>query len=298
MKQFSAILLREWIQNRWGWSIVGLIPISIPISLWVFGSIGTNVGLTKPSTQGGWFAILSLGTAYVSLILALIAVVSQLSRRTIQDSHGPAAAFWRSFPVPRPLFAAANILMHLFVFPCFALLIGLCAGTAIALIAVPSAFSLTLPLGTDAAGAGLLVATGACRLVIGVFIGGLWALPFIATVMLAAVWVKGWSTPFIFSAAVVVTYLVKSGLDVPLPLASLGTIGIRSWQALMPGSAPGSTGLHPEQIVTGQFQIPTEWIFNDLRARAFECLDPLMLYGLIWTVVVVWVIGLKPVARH
>ena len=201
--RFKTLMLREWLQNRWTWLIaIAALPALTLVSL-PFGEI--QVGPDKLAKLHGAAALIPLALTPLTCVmiawLTTLFMASGLARRDWQDRS---IEFWLSLPSTHGEQIGAQYLMHAFVFPLIALVLGLAFGLLLMPVAmlklsghygsVPwtEVFSvLSVPY---------LLAVPA------LFFGALWMAPIVLTVMATSVWLKRLALPIL---AVITVFLAN-----------------------------------------------------------------------------------------
>ena len=198
MKTFNTLLLREWMQHRFGWAMLVLIPVALALVLLSVAQI--QLDQDSIATVGDFFptmlAALSLaGTAAMLFVLGTVVslfLVSGLARR---DHADRSVEFWLSLPTSHAQSLSAPLLTHLVLVPVAALALGIAGGLAVSFVVVSrlvdAAAWFSLPWG-QLLGAAL---AAFARLAIGVPLAMLWLLPLILAAVLLGAWLKRWGVP-------------------------------------------------------------------------------------------------------
>lgn len=197
--RFKTLMLREWLQNRWTWLIaIAALPVLTLVSL-PFGEI--QLGPDKLAKLDGAVVLIPLALTPLTCVmiawLTTLFMASGLARRDWQDRS---IEFWLSLPSTHGEQIGAQYLMHAFVFPLLALVLGLVFG----LLLVPLTM-LKLGLGLGALPMGQMISVLAVPMLLAVpalFLGALWMAPIVLTVMAASVWLKRLALPILAVVAV------------------------------------------------------------------------------------------------
>jgi|GEM_PF-6717944 len=195
--RFKTLMLREWLQNRWTWLIaIAALPVLTLVSL-PFG----EMQLGDKQVPGA--ALMLIPLAATPLVCVMIAwlttlfMASGLARRDWQDRS---IEFWMSLPSTHAEHIGAQYLMHAFVFPLLALVLGIGLG----LLLVPVAL-LKMAGHYGAVPVGEVLSVMSVPLLLAVpalLIGALWMSPIVLTVMAASVWLKRLALPILAVIAV------------------------------------------------------------------------------------------------
>jgi ABC-2 type transport system permease protein len=195
MTRFKTLLLREWMQHRFGWLVLMGLPFVLFAAVGLFGQAHVEFDDGEEplalTVAGG----VVLGVMLTTLALAWGASLLQtpgLARRDVQDRS---IEFWLSLPAGHAQSIAATLLAHLILLPVAALGVGLACGVIVSLPVVTHAFGvgawLTLPW------VQLLMAlvAVALRVALGIVLATLWLSPLILVTMAASAWLKRWGVP-------------------------------------------------------------------------------------------------------
>lgn len=195
--RFKTLMLREWLQNRWTWLIaIAALPVLTLVSL-PFG----QMELDAKQIPGEAIGLLPL--AATPLVCVLIAWVTTLfmsagvARRDWQDRS---IEFWMSLPSTHAEHIGAQYLMHGFVFPLLALVLGLGLGLLL-LPVVMFKFSGHYSAIPWAEVISVLSVPGLLA-VPALFLGALWMAPIVLGIMAASVWLKRLALPILAVIAV------------------------------------------------------------------------------------------------
>lgn len=190
MQAFKTLLLREWMQHRFGWLLLGAVPLAIMVPLMSFGSIQFGDG----ELPGPGLIALSFAAGYTFFMMVLIggSVVFQAPGLARRDRQDRSIEFWLSLPTGHSASIGATLLMNLWLLPLLALGMALAGGAVSALIAVLRTHGMDgltgMPWGQVLSVMGL----GAARLALGMVLGTLWLSPFLFGAMAASAWLKRW----------------------------------------------------------------------------------------------------------
>lgn len=198
--RFKTLMLREWLQNRWTWLIaIAALPVLTLVSL-PFGEVQFNA---QEKVRNLHEAVLLIPLALTPLTCVMIAwlttlfMASGLARRDWQDRS---IEFWLSLPSTHGEHIGAQYLMHAFVFPLLALVMGVAFGLLllpIVLLKFGVGFT-----GLAWGGALSVLSVPLLLAVPALFFGALWMAPIVLTVMAASVWLKRLALPILAVIAV------------------------------------------------------------------------------------------------
>jgi len=198
MKTYLTLMQREWLQHRFGWTLLAVVPLGLTLLLLSVGQIQMSSVELGEVDQVGAGVLTSITMLVTSLAMFVIAVVtslflmSGLARRDHQDRS---VEFWMSLPTGHSPSLAAPLVVHLLVVPAAALVIGLLGGWLVSLVLVTRLLSFeawaSVPWGLvwSAALAGL------ARVLAGLPLAFLWVLPLVLATVLCNAYFKRWAVP-------------------------------------------------------------------------------------------------------
>ncbi len=195
MKTLMPLMQREWLQYRFGWMMMVLVPLALVLLLLPAGGIqideGTvqNMGNGLPALVALVSMVAGMAVVFVIASAASLITVSGLARR---DHGDRSVEFWLSLPTSHAQSFAAPLLVHLLLVPMAALACGLAAGAICSVLSVAKVSGLgtwfSLPWGEVVPA----MAAVWLRLAAGVPLAVLWLLPLILVTTLAMAWFRRW----------------------------------------------------------------------------------------------------------
>jgi ABC-2 type transport system permease protein len=197
-KKFLTLLQREWMQHRWGWTILALAPTAVVLLAMIVAMVTPNAeGGVKVQMDGGEAGafvlplVLMVGTLGLAALSAAFQAPS-LARRDVQDRS---IEFWLSQPVGHAPSVGATLLAHHLLWPLAAAVVGFVGGVALLpIVAAAEGMSEVLGEVPWAAAAWASVAV-LLRTLWGVLLAVLWLSPLVLMVMAASAWLKRWGLP-------------------------------------------------------------------------------------------------------
>lgn len=269
MQTFKTLLLREWMQHRLGWLLLGGLPFAIMVPLMSFGEI--HFGDAPPPP--GWVAlIIAFGYIFFLLVLAGGALAIQAPGLARRDRQDRSIEFWLSLPIGHAEAVGATLLMHLFAMPL--LLLGLAAlGSPVAALIAevrvhgPAALG-QLPWGAVALG----FVAGIARLALGIVLGVLWLSPLLLAAMAASAWLKRWGVPVLAAVLGLGGLVLEQGYGLRIVWDVLGHQFERFASAVFP---------HSVEIARDDTlaRLPA-WVGQDMVAVLGQLADPAFAVGL------------------
>lgn len=296
MKTFLTLLRREWLQHRFGWALLALVPLALALLLLGFGSIELD---TAPEERHGeafaaMVALVSIAgtTAVMFVIFWLTSTVLAIgiARRDHQDRS---IEFWLSLPTGHTVSLAAPMLVHLLLVPAAALLLGSMSGLVVSLVVVSRLLGfeawLALPWGSVLAGA----AAGVARVIAGVPLAALWLAPLTLVLLLFGAWFKRWAIPLALLSVGLGSVLLDSYFQQPLLVPMLSRIGDSALHAFAsPGTFQAGGIKTPADVLDAVGQLPA-WAVEDLvhswrRAWSWSFAAGLAVTGALFALLVDW----------
>jgi ABC-2 type transport system permease protein len=283
MKRLLPLMQREWLQHRFGWSLVFLIPLGLGLALTSFGSIDIGpdtvdrVGEHLPTlvalaTMGGTMVTLFL-TAWVSSLI----IVSGIARR---DHGDRSIEFWMSLPATHSESLAAPLIVHLLLVPMAALVLGLLGGWLVSMVVVTrvSGFGAWLALPWPQLLAASVSLTA--RFVAGLPLATLWLLPLLMLVVLLSAWFRRWAWVILAVGIGLGSQILDHVFGQPLLRQWLKSLFTHAAQAMV--ASERGFPVHPAEDITGVLSALPGWTLHDLGLALANLASPLMAGGLLF----------------
>jgi hypothetical protein len=283
MKRLLPLMQREWLQHRFGWALLLLVPMALAALLLTFGEV--QIGDDKLEKLGGLLPILlamasMAGTAVVIFFIlwaTSLIIVSGIARR---DHGDRSIEFWLSMPATHSESLAAPLLVHLLLVPAAALLLGLLGGLGMSLVLVTRVAGfgawLGLPWGDLLLGAGTVVA----RLMVGLPLATLWLAPLILLVVLLTAWFRRWAWVILGVGLGLGSQLLDKLFGQPLLAQWLGSVVQHAARALVSAGEGFKPPGGPEQGIEALRALPG-WALRDMGFALKDLASPLMVGGLL-----------------
>ena len=283
MTSFKTLMLREWLQHRFGWALLAGVPLAIILPLLTVGQVdfGEDTAVHMADSMPLFITAASLVVTVAVLVgilwSASLIQVSGLARRDHADRSNE---FWLSLPTSDASSLAAPLLVHLVLVPMAAAAVGLASGLLVSLVLVTRVVDLaswfTLPWGT------LLTAmlAGTARLAVGIPLAMLWLAPLIMLTVLAGAWFKRWAVPVLLVAFGLAGLLLERLLGLPLVDAWVGRLFQMAGRALL---ATGGHGLSVEgqADLLHALRAAPGWAAGDVFRALAELVQPVFGFGLL-----------------
>lgn len=282
MNKLLPLMQREWLQHRFGWMLMVVVPFAIALLLLSFGQlqIGPDTAERVGDKLPPLLAMASIaGSSAVIFLIAGVSsliIVSGMARR---DHADRSIEFWLSLPTTHSASLAAPLLVHLLLVPAAALLLGLAGGLLVSMVLVGRVVGIgewfTLPWG-DLLPAIFAFAT---RLLAGLPLALLWLSPLILLVVLLSAWFRRWAW---------VILGVGLGLGGQLldrlfgqPLLSELTVGLLRQARMALVHAGQGFQMGPDDGSEGLRRLPG-WALHDFGLALRELPSPLLVGGLLF----------------
>jgi hypothetical protein len=282
MNKLLPLMQREWLQHRFGWMLMVVVPFAIALLLLSFGQLQIDaetverVGNSLPpllatASIAGSGAVIFLIAGISSLI-----IVAGVARR---DHGDRSIEFWLSLPTTHSASLAAPLLVHLLLVPAAALLLGLVGGLLVSLVLVTRVVGIgawfALPWG-DMLPAVMAIAA---RLLAGLPLAMLWLSPLILLVVLLSAWFRRWAWVILGVGLGLGGQLLDRLFGQPMLsditlglLRSAGKALVNAGEGFQMGPNQGSEGL---RLLPG-------WALHDFGLALRELPSPLLAGGLLF----------------
>jgi ABC-2 type transport system permease protein len=282
MNPTLALMKREWMQHRFAWSLLLLIPVALALLGLLFGTVDIH------TDEGGLPAPLVLAASAVAICMAVLVVLATVSGLVTtvglarRDHADRSVEFWLSLPLSHSRSLLVPMLVHLVLLPLAALAFALLAGLLLSMALMARTHGLgawfTLPW-SDVLTAAVVALV---RLLAGWPLAVLWLSPIILLAMLMYAWLRRWG-------------LVVLGLALSVGLTPLGTIlgyhlvpdtlarlGQGAAHALISGKQMTVVRGSSDEVVLHSFQQAPSWVLTDIAGSLENLASPVFLGGLLF----------------
>ena len=280
MKQLAPLVQREWLQHRFGWSLLLLAPTALALLLSSFGELQFDAEDLNERLPTSMALATLAGTTtlyFVIMWLTSLIIVTGLARR---DHGDRSIEFWLSLPTGHARSLAVPLGVHLLVAPAAALLVGLGSGILLSVVLVTrvSSFSTWLALPW----AGLLIAGLAivARIAVGLVLATLWLAPLIALTVLMTAWFRRWGLVILALVLGLGSQLLEKLLGRPLLADLLGTMFRNAGLSF---KGPDSSGLVVENFSDFEslLGLVPRWAVEDSGQSLALLASPVLVGGLV-----------------
>jgi len=278
MNNLIPLMRREWLQHRFVWAMLLLVPLGLAVMLLSFGQIEMGEAMAErppedvAAVMGSMTIVITAAICFLLVWITSVFMTSGLARR---DHGDRSVEFWLSLPTGHAESYAAPLLVHLLLAPAVALVVGLAGGYALSLLVVSRFLSLadwlSLPWGHIVA-ATLAVAA---RVVAGLPLATLWLSPLILLAVLCNALFKRWGLPVLVVGLGLGGVVLKYVFGQPLLSQALARLGSEAATALVGASQTAPTGDRPSAL--GTLKALPGWAAHDFGEALSAAASPAML---------------------
>jgi hypothetical protein len=278
MNTLTPLLQREWLQHRFAWALLALLPTALALLLFSFGQVNLAEGEPPDDRRVQAAAALAATVAGMALhlVIALITSAIILTGLARRDHGDRSVEFWLSLPTAHAPTFAVPLLTHAVLVPLAALAIGLVGGLAISFVLVGRIASVgawaALPWPTLLAAA--LAVLG--RLALGTVLAMVWLSPLILAVLLMTAWFRRWGLVILAVGVGLGSGVMDRFLGKPLPWQLLSGLAERAGRSFFDGGAQGLTIESTEQLDGLIGQVPA-WVAADAGSALGMLASPWLL---------------------
>lgn len=283
MKNLIPLMQREWLQHRFAWALLVLVPLAVALVPLTFGSIELDPAVVEraPPELALMVGTMSLAiTAAVLFLLLWITSIFIAIGTPRRDHADRSVEFWMSLPTSHGESLAAPLIVHLLLVPAAALILGLGSGVLVSLVTVVKTTSLGewfgLPWGTLLGGMLVLVA----RVMVGLPMAVLWLMPLVLAAMLANAFFKRWGLPVLVTALSLAGVVLQQVFGQPFLSSTVRDLFVGAGRSLMAASGNGFTITpdHPADVALKE--LPA-WALMDLGHAIQQLASPVFVGALL-----------------
>jgi hypothetical protein len=280
MKNLIPLMRREWLQHRFAWSLMALLPTLLAVLLLGFGEVHVaddERGEHLPTA----LALAALGGG-MGLHLVMLWIVALITSAGIaRRDHGDRSIeFWLSLPVGHGTSLAVPLLVHLVLVPVAAVGVGLASGVVASFVLVSrvegSGSWLALPWGALLAG-GLAILG---RLAAGVVLATLWLSPLLLLMVLLTAWLRRWGLVVLALGLGVGTQVLDKIFGIGGPLAVLSELLTNAGRSVA-NTSHGSLTVETSGDMAGALAVIPQWAVHDAGQAIALLASPLLVGGVL-----------------
>jgi hypothetical protein len=284
MNNLLPLMLREWLQHRFAWAMLVLVPLAVSLLLLSLGTIQLDDEMMAqlPRDLSVVLTLLTfvISTAAVLLLLGVTSLFIALG--SPRRDHGDRSVeFWLSLPSGHAESLLAPILVHLLLVPAAALVVGSLVAIPLSMVTVGRVVGLgewfALPWNQ------ILPALAALllRAVAGVPMALLWLLPLVLAAMLSNAYFKRWGLPLLFIVLVLISQGLERVFGEPVLADTLAAMLLMAGHSVV-GAAGADLATGPNILPQQTLTALPGWALRDFGA-AFANLGRPLLAGVLVT---------------
>jgi len=278
MKNLLPLMLREWLQHRFAWAMLVLVPVALSLVLLSVGTIQLDDEMAAMVPRD-----LSLMVAVVSMMITATVVLMLLGTTSLfialgspRRDHGDRSVeFWLSLPSGHAESLLAPMLVHLLLVPAAALVIGYAAALPISLMAVGRVTGVgewfALPWLQILPGLGALL----LRALAGLPLAVLWLLPLVLAAMMANALFRRWGLPVLGVGLILLAQGLERLFGQPVLVDVLGALLLNAATSLA-GAAGQALSVEKGSVPLESLSALPAWALRDLGAAYASLAQPLM----------------------
>lgn len=280
MSRFQTLLLREWLQHKFAWSLMVLIPLTLGLMLTGVGEVQFDD--TPPIELPMLVTLATVAGTSISLgVIAAIAALITITGLARRDHADRSHEFWLSMPIGHASAFSAPLLVHLLIVPVAAMAIGWLAGLVLSMVLTSriAGFGawLSLPWGTIVVGTLSVIG----RIAAGLPLALLWLSPLILSVVLLCAWFRRWGL-VIFAVALLAAALAATQVfGSPWPAETVAAIVRQAGLALVTPEDGGGMVVHNGEDAMAALAMAPSWAAQNFGLALTRLVSPLLLGGLI-----------------
>lgn len=285
MNPILPLMQREWLQHRFAWALLALVPLGLALLFAGFANVNVDGESMAEVGEARLAPAIALGSMagstlllFVVLWVSSLIIISGLARRDYGDRS---VEFWMSLPVGHGTSLAVPLAVHLLLVPAAALGVGLLGGWLLSLVLVGRFVGLgewfALPWGAVLTAA--LAVLG--RLLAGLVLATLWVSPLVMLLILANAWFRRWGLVVLVVGLGIGGWLMDRVFGQPIVTDLVRELMLNAGRALVGAGGEGMVvGKDGEaDVVLG---LLPGWAWHDLLAALRQLASPLLLGGLLF----------------
>ncbi len=295
LDNFIPLMRREWLQHRFAWALMVLVPLALAVLTLGVGTIdlGEDAIGRPPADLALMVGTVSLAVAMAALFLLLTVTSLFIAVGTPRRDDGDRSQeFWMSLPSGHAESLAAPVVVHLLLVPAGALLVGLVCALPVSMLSVGRVLGVAewfgLPWGTLAPALGALV----LRLVAGLPMALAWLAPLLLLAMLANALFRRWGLPVLGVALGMSSWIAQEFFGTRWPSEALLGLLRNAGLSLAGASGQGAMVSGGPDGVAAMAAVPG-WAWRDWTAALAQLATPAFALALtcavlLFTLLVQW----------
>lgn len=276
MKNLLPLMQREWLQHRFAWTLLVLVPLALAVLPLAFGQVEFDA--SDRVREGPDLALMiALGsTMATTAVLFLIVWITSLfiAVGTPRRDHGDRSIeFWLSLPTGHTESLVAPLVVHLLLAPAAALVLGWIASFLVTLLLVTRFEGIGAWLALPWAhllGAGLSIVA---RVAAGLPLATLWLLPLVLLAMLSNALFRRLGLPVLAVALSVGSLVMSQVFGQPWLMQAMGRM-VREAGLALTGASGKNMSLTSDDDPTFFLNALPGWALRDWLAAVQALATP------------------------
>jgi ABC-2 type transport system permease protein len=283
MNKMLPLMQREWLQHRFAWALLVLVPLGLAMLALSAGQVDFDDTFVQQSASERGLLMGTIALMATTVVIFIVVGVTSLfitfglARR---DHADRSIEFWLSLPVSHTQALAAPLLVHLVLVPAAALLAGLAGGYVLSLLLVTRFVGLgdwfALPWASLAPGS----LAFAVRLAAGLPLAILWLSPLILLAVLANAFLRRWGVPVLAVTLGVGIAVLQGVFGIYALSEALLRLGRGAALSLAGASGEGVTFSDEKAPDVVLASLP-QWALHDFGVAVQNLADPVFVGALV-----------------
>lgn len=285
MNPILPLMQREWLQHRFAWALLALLPPGLALLVAAFANVNVDGESLAEVGEARLAPVIALGSMAASTMLLFVIlwvssliIISGLARRDHGDRSNE---FWMSLPVGHGTSLAVPLAVHLLLVPAAALAVGLLSGWALSLVLVGRYVGVgewfALPWGA-VLGAALAVLG---RLLAGLVLATLWVSPLVMLLILANAWFRRWGLVVLVVGIGIGGWLMDRVFGQPIVTDLVRDLTIHAGRSLL-GASGESMQVGRNESADIVLSLVPGWAWHDFVAALRMLASPLLAGALLF----------------
>ncbi len=280
MNPTLALMQREWLQHRFAWSMLVLIPVLLAALALIFGQVDvqTDDGLPPPLALAAGTMAVSVGVLMVLVSVSGLITAVGLSRR---DHADRSVEFWLSLPISHARSLLVPMAVHLVLVPLVTFGLALLVGGLMSLLLLARVQGVGAWLQLPWAEVLKSALVALARIGAGWPMMVLWLSPLILLAMLMYAWMRRWGLVVLGLALAVGSSRLGEILGYRMVPDALANIGNGAIHSLISGNQTVIMPSQPDEAIRFSMQQAPSWLFQDILGSVQNLASPAFVGGLV-----------------
>jgi ABC-2 type transport system permease protein len=279
LRRLQPLFLREWLQHRFGWAMIVLIPFGLAVLVTSLGRFNVETDDVPHQVPPVVLAFVTqMGAATVTTLLLVVTSLIFVGGLARRDHGDRSVEYWLSLPTGHSASFGVPLVVHLLLVPIGGLLVGLAAGVLLSFVVVTRMAGAEAWFGLPWGGLLLAMLAFVGRMAAGLPLALLWVLPFVLLLVLLNAWFRRWGLIVLAAGAVGLAVLEQY---TPLRLSPLlAELWRNAGLSLISGDDLTIDGRNAADMVQTLKSFPA-LAWSDYAAALGRLISPLLLGGLL-----------------